>query len=483
MNQLTDVSLLPAAFGIVVVLGGVLILKLHPILSLLAATAIVIAMTEPGIHQSVRQGLWVQAELKKTPLTEQTEELIAGLRSRVPEFPRPATGTQIGRSVGEAAAKLALPILFASIIGCGLLHSGAARRVVGSITSVAGPQQLPIAMSVSSFVLAIPIYFDSVFYLLVPLAKAAPRGTKTSYLGLVLAVVVGGTMAHSLVPPTPGPLLVAQQLGVPVTSMMFAGLLLGVVTTLTGLAYARWISSRLAVEPPEELEDSGTEAPSETEAGPNLGISLLPIIAPLILLAIGTFADERVWGVSLCKDYAAVLGLSAVMSLGLLTKFVDKERRGSLVANAVADAGVIILLTACGAAFGSALRDSGIGIWLTDRIEGQTASTMILPMAFGLTVLMRAAQGSATVAMLTSSAIVGPMIAAGLPFNPVFLALAIGCGSKPLPWMNDSGFWLVGRLSGMTPKQTLQTFSVALTLMGMAGFGVTWLVAILTTLG
>ena len=142
--------------------------------------------------------------------------------------------------------------------------------------------------------------------------------------------------------------------------------------------------------------------------------------------------------------------------------------------------GVIILITAAGGAFGHVLRQSGIAEAIQHRFPGTQDGTTLLFLAFAITAIVRFAQGSATVAMITSVGIVGP-IAAGLSlgYHPIYLALAIGCGSKPLPWMNDSGFWVVGRMSGMTEAETLKTYSVTLTLMGIVGFlvtlaGATW---------
>ena len=144
-----------------------------------------------------------------------------------------------------------------------------------------------------------------------------------------------------------------------------------------------------------------------------------------------------------------------------------------VVQTALAGGGIIILITAGGSAFGSMMKASGIaeelGGWFSE------SGGMILVVAFVLTALVRMAQGSATVAMITCGGIVASLLQdVELGFHPVYLALAIGCGSKPGPWMNDSGFWVISKMSGMTEAETLKTFSVMLTLMGCAGFAVVW---------
>ncbi|MCA9181131.1 MAG: GntP family permease, partial [Planctomycetales bacterium] len=140
------------------------------------------------------------------------------------------------------------------------------------------------------------------------------------------------------------------------------------------------------------------------------------------------------------------------------------------------DAGTIVPFTCAGGSFGASLQQLQLAEAIGRQFHDLTTPWGILITAFLLTTIVRAAQGSATVAMITSAAIVSPVMSdVQLPFHPLYVALAIGCGSKPLPWMNDSGFWQVTTMTGMTPVQTLKSFSVALTLMGITGFGITLL--------
>ena len=175
-------------------------------------------------------------------------------------------------------------------------------------------------------------------------------------------------------------------------------------------------------------------------------------------------------------DPALVFIIAAVISIAILGRVSSAQRVSQTISKGLADAGVIVLLTCAGGAFGAALKELHIAEALGSQFSSVASLWGILFTAFVLTATIRAAQGSATVAMLTSSAIVAPAIAnVELPFHPLYVALAIGCGSKPLPWMNDSGFWQVATMTGMTTSQTLKTFTVALTLMGFTGFAVTLL--------
>jgi GntP family gluconate:H+ symporter len=167
-------------------------------------------------------------------------------------------------------------------------------------------------------------------------------------------------------------------------------------------------------------------------------------------------------------DANIALTLSAVISLLLLwIRVKDVPKFKKFVFESLTSAGIIILITASGGAFGQMMQQTGIGI----RIEGLAANyhMALLPMAFFITAAVRTAQGSATVAMVTAIGIMSGLASAGLQFHPVYLAMAIGCGSKIFAWMNDSGYWIINKMSGMTEKETIRHFSVLLTVMGFSG--------------
>jgi GntP family gluconate:H+ symporter len=175
-------------------------------------------------------------------------------------------------------------------------------------------------------------------------------------------------------------------------------------------------------------------------------------------------------------DKQIALILAAAIALGTLLMTTDANRTGSAVRTGLTTAGVIILIIGAGGAFGTALQQTGIGT----AIESLAASYNIsfIPLAFVLTALIRTAQGSATVAMITAAgALAGVAQPEILGFNPVYLALAIGCGSKPIWWMNDSGFWVVSQMSGMTESEGLKTLTPLTAIMGVAGLVCTMLLA------
>ena len=403
-----------------------------------------------------------------------------------------SAANSIAQGFGDTCRKIGILIALAAIIGTCLLESGAARRIVDTLRTRLGTKRTPLAFMLSGFVVGIPVFFDTVFYLLLPLAKAMYQRIGKDYVLLVMSVVVGGTMAHSLVPPTPGPLFVANELGVAIGTMMLAGISVGLFASCCGFAYVVAANRWWPIVPPDAAtQTSGSDTDREflesieSELTPPLLASLVPILLPVILLAIATFWVSDGATTSNMQAIFAFLGdknialaISATFALVLLWRYPGRSDSRSAVSDAITGAGGIILLTAAGGAFGHVLRQTGISEELQQRFLGANSGFALLWLAFGLTALVRFAQGSATVAMITSVAIVSPLAtSASLAFHPVYLALAVGCGSKPLPWMNDSGFWVVGRMSGFTERETLRTFSVTLTVMGISGFAATLIAA------
>ena len=216
-------------------------------------------------------------------------------------------------------------------------------------------------------------------------------------------------------------------------------------------------------------------------------MAALPIALPIALLGGSEIVEYlsrtrpsnellsrlNTWG-AVVNDPSLVFIGAAVVAIVILRRMSDANMVAKSVAKGVSDAGMIVLLTSAGGAFGASLQQLQIADAIGEQFAGLTTPWGLLFTAFFLTTIIRGAQGSATVAMLTSSSIVAPVMeTVALPFHPLYVALAIGCGSKPLPWMNDSGFWQVATMSGMSTRQTLQTFTAALTIMGFTGFAIT----------
>ena len=444
-------SLWLVLLGLGAVVAGLVVLRLHAFLAMMLA-ALVVALATPGtLLEAYATG--------QVALGKMTPEAAA-------KFGASAAPDRVMTAFGETCGQMGLLIAMASIIGRCLLDSGAALRIVRALLALFGQARVHLAFVVTGFTLAIPVYFDAVFYLLMPIGKAMARTTGRDYLLYILTVVAGATMAHSLVPPTPGPTFAAKELGVPLGMMMAGGTILGLFTAGFGLLYALWVNRRCRIElPPEEGAQAAVEVADA--ALPALGLALLPIVIPLALIGYGSFAETNHW----FTNTSVALSLGAVAAIWLLGRhrLPGMEAPAEAVQNAIMSGATILIITASGGALGSVLRQTDIAS-LIQSLGGGAAQSWALPMVFGITALVRTAQGSATVAMITAAPIAKAFAEAGdLGFHPLYLALAVGCGSKPVPWLNDSGFWIITRMTGMKESETLKLVTPMMSLMGLVG--------------
>ena len=388
------------------------------------------------------------------------------------------------------AGKIAILIAMAAIIGKCLLDSGAADRIVRTALNIVGEKRAPIAFIGSGFTLGIPVFFDTVFYLMIPLGKALRLRTGGNYTLYILTIVAGATMAHSLVPPTPRPLQVAADLKINLGLMIAGGIVVGLCTASVGYLWAalanRWWEVPLRESADASLEDLEQLVKKPDSELPPFWLSITPILLPVLLITAYTIIDAldkaSVAIPPLLQSSFDTLGnknIALIIAAAIALAMLAWQKRASLrdlttaVGTALASGGVIILITAAGGGFGGVLRQTGIG----ERIEQlvtATGSLCILPVAFALTTFIRTAQGSATVAMLTAAPILASFIGDGasLGFHPLYVALAIGCGSKPIAWMNDSGFWVICKMSGMTEAEGLKLVTPMSIIMGVTGLGV-----------
>lgn len=470
---MTDPLWLLAA-GMAVVVGGILWLRLHAFLALLLGALVVGALTP-------------ESALKAHTISKGRTEAQAQADAET------SVGTRIAREFGGTVTNIGILIAMAAIIGKCLLDSGAADRIVRSALNRLGERRAPAGFLGSGFMLGIPVFADTVFYLLIPLAKALAARTGRNYTLLILAIVAGTTMSHSLVPPTPGPLLVASMLNVNIGYLIVAGIVIGSVASLSGFAYACWANRRWPIPLRDSTDVSLGELRQLVERAdhelPPLWLAWLPILLPLVTISGDAILSSLVdagtvlpaWltaGFRWSGDKNIALMIAAAISLAMLVRWRRREVMDATAAvqSALASGGIIILITAAGGAFGGMLQQTGIG----GRIEELSTAMKLgtLPLAFLVTALIRTAQGSATVAMITAVGVLeGFADPAQLGFHPVYLAAAIGCGSKLVPWMNDSGFWIICKMSGFTEAETFKTFSVTLTIMGCVGLVVTLVLA------
>jgi len=449
--------LLILLIGIVIVVGLIIFLRLNAFFALLTAS-IVVSILAPG---------------------EFSEKI-----------------SRVAMAFGSTAGKIGIVIALAAVIGRCLIESGAADRIVQWLVRLFGEKNCSISLMSSGFILSIPVFFDTVFYLLIPLARSMHRRTKINYVFLVLAMGIGASITHSLVPPTPGPLIMAETLGIDLGFMIAIGLLVAIPTAILIMVFIKHYSQRMNI-PMRPIE--GTEndpVPMPENHLPGLLTSLLPIILPILMISAHTIVSTMAKGAEITsnikqiEDITSVLGnpnlamlVSSIIALIMFyrQRLPKMTEFGKTVESSLMSAGTIILITSAGGAFGAMLKEAQVGPAIQSLFSngGHLGGKGLLFMSFIIASLLKFAQGSSTVSVITTSA----MIAAMMPsvdiigFHPVYIAAVIGFGAQCGTWMNDSGFWIFAKMSGFTEIETMKIWTVTLTVMSIIGFLITLLFA------
>jgi len=413
----------------------------------------------------------------------------------VPDFGPGQAGSEVATAFGNGMAGIGIPILMAAVIGKSMLESGAAQRVVRWFQSLLGEGNSDVALWGSSSILAIPVFFDSVFYLMAPLARSMRARVGRDYTLFIVVVGAGAATTHVFVPPTPGPLAVADQIGANLGTTILIGLATAIPAAMVaGLFYGRWLNARMDIPlrdamatTTEELEEISSE---ETSDLPGMLESLAPILLAVVLIAsltaINTFEDVvpplvipvidiEVQVLEMLRPYAAFLGNKnvalTVAALAAAYTFyrysgMDRSQWTDELTEALKSGGNIAAITAAGGAFGVLLAASGIGDYITNALAG--VGIPLLVSGWLVAAIVRIAQGSATAAMLTAAGIMqGQMAELAVP--GAFMVMAIGAGGNICSWYNDSGFWLVKEIGGLTQTETLKTWTVLTTLISITG--------------
>ena len=394
------------------------------------------------------------------------------------------------KGFGNTAGGIGLVIALAAIIGTCLMGSGAADRIVRSLLKVCGEKRAGIVLLMSGFLLSIPVFFDTVFFLLIPLARALSLRTGKSYTMYVIAMAGAGAITHSMVPPTPGPLMIANTLKIDLGVAIMAGLAASILPAWLVLVMAKRFDDKLNIPmrdvPGTSAQDLKSIVDKKDSELPGLFVSSIPVAFPVVAISLVSVLDMLGKDQGKLYPYLQFIGHSNIAMLiaaafavatyvaqliknnpslkGNLSKTLSEKLDAPLHM-----AGVIILITGAGGAFGGMIRLAGVGETIQALADKFNISYILL--AWLATAIVRIAQGSATVAMITGVGLMAAVIGdgAGLTYHPLYIFLAVGFGSITLSWMNDSGFWVVQRLSGFTEKETLRTWSVLLTAISLLG--------------
>jgi gluconate:H+ symporter, GntP family len=394
---------------------------------------------------------------------------------------------------GVTAGKITVVIALAAIIGYCLMESGAADKVVRRFLALFGQKRAGDAIATSSYVLSIPIFFDTFFMLLLPLARALRVRTGKNYILYTMAICCGGVVTHSLLVPHPGPLAMAEILNINLGRTIIVGLIIGIFPTLASWYTVKWINGRMDIPlretPGASISDLQKIVEKPESELPSTFWSMVPVILPILLISMASTFDaveslkngnRSIYNfVQFVGNWNVALIIGTFFAVGLLMR----RLRWSIaticekIGPPLETAGMIILITSAGGAFGLMLKNAGVGGAIQSLIEGRNVNLLFV--SWLVAAVIRVAQGSATVAMLTTAAMISPLLAGPLPYHPVYIFCAIGFGAMFCSWMNDSGFWVVGRLSGFTEKETLKTWTVVVTVNSVVGLIATWLASLI----
>ena len=389
------------------------------------------------------------------------------------------------KGMGSTLGFVAIVVGLGALLGGLLEHSGGATALATALLRVFGEKKAAWALACTGFILAIPIFFDVAFILLVPLVYSLQRKTGLSLLQYALPLLASLAVTHAFIPPTPGPVAVADILSAPMGWVIAFGVVVGLPTAVvSGPVFGQWIAHRLHIEAPATMALSATE----TATAPLKEIVWI-IALPLVLIVLKTVLTATTLLSQLPTFVSYTLQLlghpfGALLAANLLAwqwlgvrKKIKVKILNDIAVRSMAPAGLIILLTGAGGTFKQMLITTRAGQMLAEALMAQGIPLLLF--AFVAAALIRLLQGSATVAMITAAGLTAPLITPDFsdPQRALFV-LAIAAGASILSHVNDTGFWLVSKYLGMDEKQTFRSWSVSTLLIALVGFSgvcVLWL--------
>ncbi len=404
-------------------------------------------------------------------------------------------GATIQSGMASSLGFIAAIIGLGAIFGALLEHSGGAQSLARSMLRIFGEKRAPWAMVITGFIISIPVFLDVALVILAPILYALSRKTGKSVLAFGLPLLAGMMVTHAFVPPTPGPVWVAYELGVGLGWVILFGCIVGLPTAIIGgILVPKRMAEKLYIAPPEE----DPEAEHDESKLPSFGLIMLLIGLPILFILLGTvvkeiLAAELPEGLSKSDyntEYAKALA-AAGLHMKILAFFghpiiallcatvgaliflgygrrVDKNVLMEVCTHALGPAGIIILITGAGGVFKGILGATGVSDALKTAFDGSGISILLLAYIFAF--LVRIAQGSATVAMVTAAGLIASLVEGLSQPQLALVVVAVAAGASAVSHVNDSGFWMISRYLRMTEKETLKTWTIISTIVSIVGY-------------
>lgn len=389
----------------------------------------------------------------------------------------------VNSGFGDIVGHIGLVIVIGCIIGTFLEESGGAYVMAQGIVRLAGKKRVPLAMLIVGCFISIPVYADSGFVILSPLNKAITKKSGISLACTAIALSLGLTITHCLVPPTPGPVAATAILGADLGLVILVGLIVSVFVAAESYFFVTRYASRTYIDPDPDGEITVEE--DDAKDKPSALRSFLPVVVPLVLIVFKSISDfpGAPFGEGVAASVLRFIGepvvaliIGMILSFFLPKKF-DRELLSTTgwVGKSLTSAAVIIMITAAGGSFGMILRNSGIAGILGESLAGANVGIWL---PFIIAAALKSAQGSSTVAIVTTASLVAPMMEALGFVSPVGKALAVMSlcsGAMVMSHVNDSFFWVVTQLSGMNVKTGCKLHGLGTLLGGLTAMLAVWI--------
>jgi Gnt-I system low-affinity gluconate transporter len=413
--------------------------------------------------------------------------LVSFIVALVAGIPLGDTVSTIVNGMGDTLGFVAIVVGLGVMIGQIIQVSGGAQRVAFTLIERFGEQRAPLALGITGFIVAIPVFFDVGLIILIPLAYAIARRLSRSLIYYAIPLLAGLAVTHAAIPPTPGPVAVAGIIGADLGWVIIFGLVCGIPAFLVGgYLFGQWLGGRMPVDVPQYMIEEVEEEQEDPEHAPPFGLVVGLILLPLVLILSSTMSDVTLPEGSGLRTFLNFIGdpVTALLLAVLLTFYVLAVRRGwsrdrvlEIATAALEPVGLIVLVTGAGGVFGAVLEEAGIGTALENALDA--SGLPLVAAAFLIALAVRVAIGSATAASVTSAGIIAPLLQGQDISAPLLglLVIVIAAGATALSHVNDSGFWLVNRFLGLSEADTLKSWTVMETLLGFSMFAVALVVS------
>lgn len=421
--------------------------------------------------------IWLTAKLKVHPFIALL--LVALFYGVAAGMPLNKIIVSVNTGFGNTLGGIGMIIILGVIIGAFLENSGGAYALAEKILKFTGIHRIPFAMGLIGWVVSIPVFADSGFMLLAPLNKSLSKKAGISLSGTAIALALGLTAAHTLVPPTPGPIAAAHYLDADLGLVMLIGIPISLLALMAGLFFVKKVVSKTYINPDPKI--TAEEITARLKTAPSAFKATIPILVPILLIVLksvlsslygykqdnyDTFPDFIKLIFFLGEPFIALI-IGGFLSLTLPKKLNrDMFSTSGWIGKALVAASSILLITGAGGIFGQVLRDSGIAVTLGETLANANSSIWL---PFLLAAAIKTAQGSSTVALVTTASILAPMmhtLGFDTEMQKAMVVIAIGAGSSVISHANDSFFWVVTRLSGMDVNQGYRFHSVGTLVLG-----------------